>query len=87
MISDAKTGLRVIVSPTKEISFHVHYAFEGSRPFLLLGYAGEGMTVERARKLARTIRALAAKEIDPQSGLRERLIRELEAEGEAWTGR
>jgi hypothetical protein len=44
-------------------------------------------TIEEARALTKTIRALAEKGIDVQSGLHERLLRELKAQGTRWTGK
>jgi hypothetical protein len=84
MISDdIVTGLRALVRSTGTVSFHCQYDFNGSRPMLKVGDLGE-TTVEEARELTKTIRALAAKGIDVQSGLHERLLRELRAQGTRW---
>jgi hypothetical protein len=84
MISDdVQTGLRALVRSTGTVSFHCQYDFNGSRPMLKVGDLGE-TTVEEARELTKTIRALAANGIDVQSGLHERLLRELRAQGTRW---
>jgi hypothetical protein len=80
---DMQPGLRAIVRNTGTVTFHAHYDFKGSRPMLKVGDLGE-TTVEEARELTKTIRALAAKGIDVQSGLHERLLRELRAQGTKW---
>lgn len=84
MISDDMvTGLRALIRSTGSVSFHCQYDFEGSRPMIKVGDLGE-TTIEEARELTRTIHALAAKGIDVQSGLHERLLRELKAQGTRW---
>jgi hypothetical protein len=81
---DVQTGLRAIIRNTGLISFHVNYdSPDGSRPYLKLG-DHPGMTVKEARELARVVRALADKGIDPAAGLHARLIRELKEKGERW---
>jgi hypothetical protein len=80
---DMQPGLRAIVRNTGTVTFHAHYDFKGSRPMLKVGDLGE-TTVEEARELTKTIRALAAKSIDVQFGLHERLLRELRAQGTKW---
>jgi len=80
---DMQTGLRAIIRNTGLISFHVQYDIDGSRPYLKLGDHPD-MTVSEARDLARTVRTLADHGIDPQAGLHERLVRELEDKGTKW---
>ncbi len=80
---DMVPGLRAIIRDTGLISFHVQYSIGKSRPYLKIGDV-PGMSVEEARKLARTILELARQGIDPQSGLHERLIRELTEQGANW---
>lgn len=83
-VSDDETvGLRAILRSTGVVTFSVHYDVDGSRPWLTIGHHPD-MTVDEARKLARTVRALAEKGIDPQAGLHERLIRELQSKGDKW---
>jgi hypothetical protein len=43
-----------------------------------------GTSIEQARTLARTVKALGVAGIDPQVGLHERLIRELTERGTDW---
>jgi Arm DNA-binding domain len=80
---DMVPGLRAIIRDTGGISFHVQYTIGKSRPYLKIGEV-PGTTVEQARKLARTVLSLARQGIDPQSGLHERLLRELTDQGEKW---
>jgi hypothetical protein len=83
---DVQPGLRAIVRPTGTVTLHAHYDFEGSRPMVKVGEI-PGTTIEEARALTKTIRALAAKGVDVQAGLHERLLRELKAQGVRWTGK
>jgi Arm DNA-binding domain len=80
---DVQPGLRAIVRPTGTVTLHAHYDFEGSRPMIKVGEI-PGTTVDEARSLTKTIRALAERGIDVQSGLHERLLRELKAHGTKW---
>ena len=78
-----QTGLRAIIRNTGLISFHVQYSVEGSRPYLKIGDYPD-TTVNEARSIAKTVIALAERGIDVQSGLHERLVRELKEKGEKW---
>lgn len=83
---DQQQNHRAIVYNSGKISFHVQFRVkgkDGERPLLLIGDYPK-MTIERSRKIARTIIALADKGIDPREGLHERLIREIETKGENW---
>jgi Arm DNA-binding domain len=80
---DMVPGLRAIIRDTGGISFHVQYTIGKSRPYLKIGDV-PGTTVDQARKLARTVLSLAKQGIDPQSGLHERLLRELAEQGDKW---
>jgi hypothetical protein len=80
---DRQVGLSVIIRDTGTISYHVQYELPDARPQLKIGNYPD-MSVERARNIASTIVALARKGIDVQSGLHDRLIRELEQRGEKW---
>jgi len=77
------SGLRALIRDTGAVSFHVAYKVGGSRPYLMIGTHPQ-MTVATARKLATTIQSLAAKGIDVQEGLHDRLIRELLEHGDKW---
>jgi hypothetical protein len=80
---DIQAGLRAVVRSKGAITLHATYDFDGSRPMMKVGEI-PGTTIEEARALTKTIRALAAKGIDVQSGLHERLLRELKAQGTRW---
>jgi len=83
---DVQPGLRAVVRPTGTVTLHAHYDFGGSRPMIKVGEV-PGTSIAEARELTKTIRALAAKGIDVQAGLHERLLRELKAQGTKWTGK
>lgn len=74
---DVQPGLRAYVSEDR-ISFHVYYtvAGKGIHPVMYLGRYPE-MTIDEARELAGKVRVLAATGVDPQEGLRERMIEEI----------
>jgi hypothetical protein len=80
---DMVTGLRAVIRNTGLVTFHVHYDFDDSRPYMKIG-EHPGMKVDEARSIAKTVKALADKGIDVQAGLHERLIRELKEKGERW---
>jgi hypothetical protein len=78
------TGLRAVVrATTGAVTFHVDYTIGDRRPYLLLGTLDD-LSIEDARGLALTVKALAAKGVDPAEGLHTRLIRELREQGEKW---
>jgi hypothetical protein len=80
---DVQHGLRAIVRKTGTITLHAHYEIGDSRPMLKVGDI-PGSTIAEARKLTKTIRALAAKGIDVQDAMLPRLLRELKEQGENW---
>jgi len=83
-ITDPLTvGLSAVIRDTGLISYHVQYSMPDSRPMLRIGIHPE-MSIDRARKIADTIKHLASIGIDPQEGLHDRLIRELEKSGNKW---
>lgn len=82
-------GLRAIVRDTGLISYHVYYTVgEGDAAYLKIGVHEpknpDHLTIPEARDLARTVKALGKKGIDPQEGLHQRLVRELKEMGPAW---
>lgn len=85
---DMVTGLRAVVYKSGLISFAISYHFGGERPFLKLGVLDEKdpehISITEARELAKTVKSLADKGIDPQAGLHKRLLRELKTQGTAW---
>lgn len=80
---DMEPGLRAYVRESGTVALHCHYEIGESRPMLKVGEL-PGSTVADARALTRTIRAIAAKGIDVQDGLHERLLRELREKGDKW---
>ncbi|MDB5615919.1 Arm DNA-binding domain-containing protein [Tardiphaga sp.] len=80
---DVQHGLRAIVRKTGTITLHAHYEIGESRPMLKVGDL-PGSTIAEARKITKTVRALAAKGIDVQDGMLPRLLRELREQGENW---
>lgn len=81
---DVEPGLRAYVRESGTVALHCHYEVGNSRPMIKVGEL-PGTTIEDARLLTRTIRAIAAKGIDVQDSLHERLFQELRAQGEDWT--
>lgn len=82
-------GLRAIIRATGLVSYHVFYTVgEDDQAYLKIGVMDpknpEHLTIQEARDLARTIKALGKKGIDPQSGLHSRLIKELREMGVNW---
>ncbi len=85
---DMVTGLRVMIHRSGAISFHVSYYVGEQRPFMRLGSFNEGdpdyLTIEEARELTKTIKALGERGIDVQAGLHRRLVHELMRDGTNW---
>lgn len=85
MITDSVVpGLRAVGRPTCLVSFHVDYFIGESRCLWKIGDYPE-TSIEIARILAGTVRALAAKGIDPPEEMRKRMFRELIEQGANWT--
>lgn len=85
---DMVVGLRTMVHKTGLIAFHVSYYVDDKRPFIKIGDFNEDspdyISIEDAREVTKTIKALGDKGIDVQDGLQRRLIRELKEKGTAW---
>jgi hypothetical protein len=85
---DLVTGLRAVIRKDGGVTYHASYHFGDERPFMILGVMDpkdpEHISLAEARQLTKTIKALADKGINPQEGLRKRLVRELLAEGTDW---
>lgn len=92
LTDEMQPGLHCMIRPTGNASFHVqYYNKEGTRPYFLIGRHAPGesdhLTIDRARFLAKTIRALADKGVDVDDGLKNLRIQvmlDLEAQGEKW---
>lgn len=84
MISDGVVkGLRALFRDTGGISFHVHYQANDNRALIKIGDYPD-MSIERARKIAKTVIGLGKSGIDIQEALHQKLIRELERDGMKW---
>jgi hypothetical protein len=85
---DMVVGLRAMVHKSGLIAFHVSYYVGDKRPFMRIGTFNKGdpdfISIEDAREVAKTIKALGEKGIDVQDGLQRRLVRELKEKGTNW---
>jgi hypothetical protein len=85
---DMVTGMRATVHKSGLITYSVSYTVGDKRPFMKLGDANKDspdyISLEDARAIAKTVKALGDKGIDVQDGLHKRLIRELKRDGTAW---
>lgn len=86
---DMVVGLRAVVNRNSGlITLHASYEVGDDRPYILLGSLNKGadnhITIDEARELTKTIKALGDKGIDVQDGLHKRLIKELKAQGTKW---
>lgn len=81
-------GLRAMIHKTGLIAFHVSYYVGEKRPFMKIGDFNKDspdyISIEDAREIAKTVKALGDKGIDVQDGLQRRLVRELKDKGTAW---
>jgi hypothetical protein len=85
---DMCVGLRAVVNRSGRITLHVSYAVGDDRPFKLLGSANKGepdyISIDDARDLAKTIKALGDRGINVDEANERRLLRELREKGVAW---
>jgi hypothetical protein len=85
---DIVVGLRAMIHRTGLIAFHVSYYVGDKRPFMRIGTLNKDdpdyISIEDAREVAKTIKALGEKGIDVQDGLHRRLVRELKDKGVGW---
>jgi hypothetical protein len=88
---DLVVGLRALITKDGVVTYHANYhlgGVGGKRGYLRLGTldakAPDHISLDDARELTKTIKALADKGIDPESGLHTRLIRELKEKGTRW---
>jgi hypothetical protein len=89
LTDDMQPGLRALVQKDGRVSLHAGYTVGDSRPMMMLGQisdpkAPDFITIEDARHLTKTIRALGDKGVDPQEGLHKRLLKEIAEKGTAW---
>lgn len=89
-ISDDKiVGLRAMIHKTGLIAFHVSYYVGDKRPFMRIGTYDDPkdpdyISIEDAREIAKTVKALGDRGVDVQDGLHRRLVRELKRDGVSW---
>lgn len=85
---DVVVGLRAVCNKSGHTTLHVSYEVGEDRPFKLLGSVNKGaknyITVDDARALARTIKALGDKGINVDEENDKRLLRELKRDGTSW---
>jgi hypothetical protein len=84
---DLVVGLRALITKDGNVTYHASYHFGDTRPLLKLGVLDpkhpDHISLDDARELTKTIKALADKGIDPQDGLHRRLDPRTEREGRA----
>jgi len=76
-------GLRALIRASGVVAFHVSYTIGETRPYTKIGELGT-MTIDEARKIARTVQTLAEQGIDPFAGLIEARVKELQRHGARW---
>lgn len=87
---DHVVGLRAVVNRSGHTTLHVSYEIAGSdeRPFWKLGDVNkdsdEYISVDDARELAKTVKALGHMGINVEAANRKRLIAELVRDGAKW---
>lgn len=92
LADEVQPGLHCIVRSNGGATFHVQYYNKtGKRPYFMIGRHAPGesdhMTIDRARHVAKVIRALADKGIDVDDGLinaRAQVLLDVEEQGEKW---
>lgn len=89
LTDDMQPGLRALVQKDGRVSLHANYTVGESRPMMFLGQitdakAPDYITIQDARELTKTVRALGDRGVDPQDGLHARLLRELREQGTKW---
>ena len=85
---DHVTGLRALINKSGLISFHASYQVGSKRPFCVIGDLNEDshyhISIDEARQITKTIKALGDRGVDVQDGLHKRLVFELLRDGEKW---
>lgn len=86
---DTVVGLRAVVNRGGRVTLHISYEAGEDRPFMLLGSlddkkAPDYITIDDARELAKTIKALGERGINVTAANDRRLLKELKRDGVAW---
>lgn len=85
---DMVVGLKAVVNRSGLVTLHVSYEVGDERPFMILGSinkdADNHITIEDARDLAKTIKALGERGINVTDANNRRLIAELKRDGNRW---
>jgi hypothetical protein len=88
VVDDVVAGLRAMIFKDGGVTYHTSYTVGDERPFLKIGKGNAGdpdyITIEDARELTRTIKALGEKGVDVRDALLPRLRRELLKDGTRW---
>lgn len=86
---DMVVGMRAVVNKTGLCTLHVAYEVGNERPFFKLGDVNKDspdyISIEDARELAKTIKALGTRGINVADASNRRLIRELKRDGARWS--
>jgi hypothetical protein len=85
---DVVVGLRAVVNRSGLVTVHCSYECGEDRPFMLLGSLNDGeenqITINEARALAKTIKALGERGINVTKANDQRLLKELRRDGTSW---
>lgn len=80
---DVAPGLRALIRSSSVVAFHVSYKIGDTRPDTKIGELGT-MSIDEARKVARTVAVLADQGIDPFANLVEDRVKDLQKQGPKW---
>ena len=85
---DMQVGLRAVINRSGLVTLHCSYEVGEHRPFILLGSlnkdAANHISIDDARALTKTIKAIGDKGIDIADASNRRLLKELKRDGAAW---
>jgi hypothetical protein len=85
---DMCVGLRAVVNRSGLVTLHVSYEVGDDRPFWKLGDVNKDspdyISIEDARELAKTVKALGDRGINIEDASRKRLLKELKRDGASW---
>ena len=86
---DMVTGLRAVVNKSGLITLHASYEVGDERPFWKLGDLNKDspdhISIDDARELTKTVKAIGLRGINVEDASRKRLIKELKRDGARWT--